>query len=97
MKFFCEYCGNRINDNVDDVCPNCGASYQRNEEYIKKSKEKEQQELKQQEFKKSIQEHVTRGMKMSKVITVFAITIFIVLFVLFLFNFIRISSMMKFF
>ena len=31
MKFFCEYCGNRIDAHVDNKCPNCGASYKKNQ------------------------------------------------------------------
>ena len=33
MKFFCEYCGCRIDSDVDDKCPNCGASYKKNETF----------------------------------------------------------------
>ena len=29
MKFFCEYCGCRIDAETDDKCPNCGASYKK--------------------------------------------------------------------
>ena len=30
MKFFCEYCGNRIDADVDKKCPECGAAYDNN-------------------------------------------------------------------
>lgn len=29
MKFFCEYCGNRIDAEIDHKCPHCGASYKK--------------------------------------------------------------------
>ena len=38
MKFFCEYCGNRIDAEKDAKCPNCGASYKKNKEFIKLQK-----------------------------------------------------------
>ena len=38
MKFFCEYCGNRIDAEVDEKCPNCGASYKKNKSFIELEK-----------------------------------------------------------
>lgn len=42
MKIKCEYCDSVINTRVDDECPNCGASYANNKEYLEyKKTEKE--------------------------------------------------------
>ena len=43
MKFFCEYCGNRIDAEKDAKCTNCGASYKKNQSFIKLEAEKKQQ------------------------------------------------------
>ena len=44
MKFFCEYCGNRIDAEIDHKCPHCGASYKKNKSFIKLQEEKNQRE-----------------------------------------------------
>ena len=40
MKFFCEYCGCRIDAERDIKCPNCGASYEKNATFIRLEEEK---------------------------------------------------------
>ena len=35
MKFFCEYCGNRIDAEKNHKCPHCGASYKKNKQFLK--------------------------------------------------------------
>ena len=37
-EVFCEYCGNRIDAEVDEKCPNCGASYKKNKSFIELEK-----------------------------------------------------------
>ena len=41
MKFFCEYCGCRIDAEKDTKCPNCGASYKKNDTFIRLEKERQ--------------------------------------------------------
>lgn len=40
MKFFCEYCGCRINADVDKKCPECGAAYDNNVTFKKLQEER---------------------------------------------------------
>lgn len=49
MKFFCEYCGNRIDSNIDSKCPHCGASYKKNETFKKLEEEHKLQMQKEKE------------------------------------------------
>lgn len=49
MKFFCEYCGNRIDSNIDSKCPHCGASYKKNETFKKLEEEHKLQMQKNKE------------------------------------------------
>lgn len=49
MKFFCEYCGNRIDSSIDSKCPHCGASYEKNETFKKMEEEQKLQMKKDKE------------------------------------------------
>lgn len=40
MKFFCEYCGCRINADVEKKCPECGAAYDNNVTFKKLQEER---------------------------------------------------------
>jgi uncharacterized membrane protein YvbJ len=78
MKFFCEYCGNRIDAEVDEKCPNCGASYKKNKSFIELEKNRVQQNELNNEYKHKIINHVLGTMKFSKVFMLIPILIFII-------------------
>ena len=67
MKFFCEYCGNRIDAHVDNKCPNCCASYKKNKEFIKLQQEKQEQEQMNKKIVNEIMNHAMSFMNFSKV------------------------------
>lgn len=78
MKFFCEYCGNRIDAHVDNKCPNCGASYKKNKEFIKLHQEKQEQEQMNKEIKKEIFNHTMGVMKFAKVFKILPIIMILI-------------------
>ena len=78
MKFFCEYCGNRIDAHVDNKCPNCGASYKKNKEFIKLHQEKQEQEQMNKEIKKEIFNHTMGVMKFAKVFRILPIIMILI-------------------
>ena len=67
MKFFCEYCGNRIDANIDRKCPNCGASYKKNKKFLELEAERKRQADLTNEYAHKILGHVTGSMKFSKI------------------------------
>ena len=77
MKFFCEYCGCRIDATVDDKCPNCGASYKKNATFIKLEKEQNEKMDKINEVQNEMLNHVSRTFKVSKVVFIIPVIIFI--------------------
>lgn len=81
MKFFCEYCGNRIDAEKDSKCPNCGASYKKNESFIKLEAEKKRQTQTNQENAQKIFNHVFGVFKFSRIIFFIPIMVFVVAFV----------------
>ena len=84
MKFFCEYCGNRIDANKDAKCPNCGASYKKNESFIKLEEEKKKQMQTNQENAQKIFDHVFDAFKISKIVFIIPILFFIIILVTFI-------------
>ena len=80
MKFFCEYCGNRIDAEVDEKCPNCGASYKKNKSFIELEKNRVQQNELNNEYKHKIINHVLGTMKFSKVFMIIPIVFFLIVF-----------------
>ena len=70
MKFFCEYCGYHIDSDKDQKCPNCGAAYNRNKTYLRLEKESK--------------ENKERNTKQVKKIGVFALSLFILIPILFI-------------
>ena len=80
MKFFCEYCGNRIDAEVDEKCPNCGASYKKNKSFIELEKNRVQQNQLNNEYKHKIINHVLGTMKFSKVFMLIPIIFFLIVF-----------------
>lgn len=96
MKFFCEYCGSRIDSEIDDKCPHCGASYKRNKKFIKLMEEKDRQEQLNNEYKQKIINHVfstfNTSMKFSKIFFIIPIVIFIVIFSIVIFSFINFNK-----
>ena len=81
MKFFCEYCGNRIDAEKDAKCPNCGASYKKNQSFIKLESEKKKLMQTNQENAQKIFNHVFGVFKISRIIFFIPIVIFIIIFV----------------
>lgn len=80
MKFFCEYCGNRIDAEVDEKCLNCGASYKKNKSFIELEKNRVQQNQLNDEYKHKIINHVLGTMKFSKVFMLIPIIFFLIVF-----------------
>ena len=95
MKFFCEYCGNRIDAELDRKCPNCGASYKKNKNFIKLQDEKSKQQEINTEFKNEIMNHTLGVMKVSKFIFIIPIIIFLVVASIIAFAFININKNFK--
>lgn len=81
MKFFCEYCGNRIDAEKDPKCPNCGASYKKNQSFIKLEAEKKMQMQTNQENVQKVFNHVFGAFKISRIMFLIPILIFVVVFV----------------
>ena len=92
MKFFCEYCGNRIDAEKDHKCPYCGASYKKNKSFAKLEQERNKQTEINNEYKQKIFNHVFSTMKFSKWFIFIPIIIFTLVFSIFFFNFININK-----
>lgn len=92
MKFFCEYCGNRIDAEKDRKCPNCGASYKKNKSFIKLQQERIEEDKKNKEFKQQVMDHTLGAMKFSKWFIFIPIIIFIIVFSIIIFGFININK-----
>lgn len=95
MKFFCEYCGCRIDAEKDDKCPNCGASYKKNKKFLEMEEKKKKIEDKTIEFGNQIMDNVTNTMKFSKVFFIIPIIMFIVIAIIVFSNFIRMNNSRK--
>lgn len=80
MKFFCEYCGNRIDAEKDHKCPNCGASYKKNEKFLKLEEERKKEHQVNNEYKQKIANHVIETMKVSRFLFVIPIIFFAIIF-----------------
>lgn len=80
MKFFCEYCGSRIDAEKHDKCPNCGAKYNLNKTYIKLAEEKNKREEKKNELEDEIVEHKISTFKISRIVFIILLIIFFVIF-----------------
>lgn len=79
MKFFCEYCGNRIDAEKDSKCPNCGASYKKNQSFIKLENERKQQIQTNNENAKKIANHIFGIFQFSGVMFFIPVVIFIII------------------
>ena len=95
MKFFCEYCGNRIDAHIDNKCPNCGASYKKNKEFIKLHQEKQEQEQMNKKFVNEIINHTMSFMNFSKVFRIVPIIIFVIAITIFITIFLNIKNFKK--
>lgn len=86
MKIKCEYCDGMINAEKDGKCPNCGASYLNNKEFLKHLEEEDQKRRQAQEFTNEIREKVMNQFKVnekvSKVIFIIASIIILAVFIL---------------
>ena len=77
MKFFCEYCGYHIDSDKDAKCPNCGASYSRNKTYLRLEQESK--------------DNKEKNTKQAKKIGVVALSLFIIIPILFIGVFVLIA------
>ena len=82
MKFFCEYCGNRIDANVDDKCPGCGASYKKNKTFIELEKEKKEEKRLFKEYSHRIFNNSLNAMKFSRWFLLIPIIVFIIIIII---------------
>jgi hypothetical protein len=80
MKFFCEYCGNRIDAEKDHKCPNCGASYRKNPKFLKLEEERKKEQQVNNEYKHKVINHVLGTMKFSRFFMIIPILAFIIIF-----------------
>lgn len=92
MKFFCEYCGNRIDATKDNKCPNCGASYKKNKSFLKLEEEKKKQLETNQENAQKIFDHVFSVFKFSRWFMLIPGVIFIVVFIAIISTFGRVKN-----
>ena len=82
MKFFCEYCGNRIDAEKDHKCPNCGATYKKNKEFIKLQEDKKKNLEINNEYKQKIANHVLGVFKFSKFFVIIPVLAYIAVFII---------------
>ena len=95
MKFFCEYCGNRIDAEKDNKCPNCGASYKKNKSFIKKEEEIKKQSELNKENKQKIFNHVLGALKFSKWFLLIPAVIFVVILIIIISTFGNFGKIIK--
>lgn len=81
MKFFCEYCGNRIDADKDPKCPNCGASYKKNKKFIELETEKKNQAQENKENAQKVVKHVFGFFAFSGVLSIIPIILFLIVFI----------------
>lgn len=80
MKFFCEYCGTRIDSNVDNCCPNCKATYKNNKTFIEYVEKEKQREEKIEELSKNIHNRIAKSFNKNRmIITIFIIFVFMII------------------
>lgn len=95
MKFFCEYCGNRIDAEKDQKCPNCGASYKQNEKFLKLEEERKHHQQVNNEYKNQIRNHVLGTIKISKTLMILPIFAFVIIFTIVVVGFLTIDNSEK--
>lgn len=83
MHIFCDYCGCKIDLNKDEKCPNCGAAYKNNSEYIKYKEENLRMENQVKEMQSTIINHTLNAFKVSKTVStiIFIVAAFIFIFI----------------
>ncbi len=79
MKFFCEYCGNRIDAEKDHKCPHCNASYKKNPNFIKLQEEKKQREEMVTENSQKVIKTVFSIFAFSKIFMIIPIIMFVII------------------
>lgn len=89
MKFFCEYCGYRIDAEKDAKCPNCGASYKKNKKFIEMEETKNKEESTAREFKEKMLNNTMKTMRFSRFFMFIPIIIFIGIFGLIIYSSIK--------
>ena len=92
MKFFCEYCGNMIDANEDDKCPNCGAAYNKNKKYIKLEEERNKDKEINRQNKQKIVNH---AIKFSKWILIIPIGTFLIGAIIFIIIFVSVTKVAR--
>lgn len=81
MKFFCEYCGSRIDSNVDDKCPHCGASYKKNKTFLRMEEQSNKDKELNRENKQKIVNHAIKFSKMIFIIPIVMFSLIIIIFI----------------
>ena len=76
MKFFCEYCGNRIDAEKEHKCPHCGASYKNNKKFKQIEEDRNKEIQFNNETKQKVIGHVFGIMKFSKIVMIIPFVIF---------------------
>ena len=77
----CEHCGTKIDIIKDKRCPNCGASYAKNNDYLEyKRLEKERQEN-VNSFIKFVRKMFATNYIKKKIVNIFILAIFVFLFI----------------
>lgn len=92
MKFFCEYCGARIDAQRDDKCPHCGASFNNNKTYKKLEEQKNREEESNAQIKQEIVKHTLSAFKFSRVFFFVPMIIFVVVLTIIIAIFVNISK-----
>lgn len=92
MKFFCEYCGARIDAQRDDKCPHCGASFNNNKTYKKLEEQKNREEESNAQIKQEIVKHTLSAFKFSRIFFFVPIVIFVVVLTIIIVAFVNISK-----
>lgn len=95
MKFFCEYCGNRIDAEVDDKCPNCGASYKKNKKFLKLEEEKNKEKELHKEYKDKLFNHTLKFSKWILIIPIVLVLVGVTVFALFFNTIIKKANSIK--
>jgi len=92
MKFFCEYCGNRIDAQKDNKCPHCGASYKKNKSFIKLQEEQNAQNEINEDFKNKVMNHTLGAMKFSRIFFIIPVITFVIVTTIIIISFFNIKN-----
>ena len=92
MKFFCEYCGNRIDAEKDEKCPHCLASYRQNKSFKKLQEQNNKETEINNENKQKLIKHVFCIFSFSKFLFIIPIIVFLIIISIFLTVFVKFGN-----